>query len=384
MLTPWLSRGFGLAEVVNALSRELGSLGIPVIVGVMDEDRTFSDVDARQVPADAAAITRLAAKVGATVVVAHGSPYLEILPDLPLGTIAYEHGDPTPEMFGDDAAERRRMVNRKQTAVYPRVDAVVAISEFIRHDIDWPSATVITNGVDHIPDQGRKTLVPPRPADKPLRVGTLMRLGPGEVRYKGNDLLPLIREQAQVRLASFEVMGSGTETDAAALRSAGFVVHLNTTDEQRLAFLRGIDVFVTASRWEGCNLPLLEAQSLGTPGLAFDTGAHPEFTPFVFSSVALMAHQLAAYGLDPGGLLRDHGDAAYEFVRSRFTWEAAALRLVTLINRVDPGTAPARIPLSSRARVMSRRTRNSVSEHGAVETAKRAIRRFVPKTPPPH
>ena len=46
------------------------------------------------------------------------------------------------------------------------------------------------------------------------------------------------------------------------------------------------------------NLPLVEAQALGTPGLAFDTGAHPEFTPLLYRSVADVAEQIAAYHRD--------------------------------------------------------------------------------------
>ena len=133
-------------------------------------------------------------------------------------------------------------------------------------------------------------------------------------------------ESADVR---FEVMGRGTDADADVFREAGIVVHLNAADEERSAFLRDIDVFVTASLWEGTNLPLVEAQSLGTPGLALDTGAHPEFTPLVFDSPAAMAMQIDRYWQLPE-LLAAHGRMSYRFVRDRFVWAATAREIARL------------------------------------------------------
>lgn len=386
MLTPWMKMGYGVAEAVAALSRSLTDSGIPTVVATLGEDGSFADVDVRVISPDATQVTDLAARVGATVAVAHGSPFFEILPMLPMGTIAYEYGDPTPEMFGADAPERRRIAQAKRTDVYPEVNAVACISEFIRHDIEWPQATVITLGIEHIPDLGPKPLIPPPHRDLPLRVGTLMRLGAGESHYKGNHLLPALRDEVW-RLfpdTEFEIMGRGSEDDAAQLRAEGFQVHLNASDEERLDFLRSIDVFVSPSQWEGCNLPLVEAQALGTPALAFDTGAHPEFTPLLFPSVNLMARQIMAYDKRRADLLRSHGTASYRFVRSRMSWGRAAQQLAELIRSADPGEPPTRPRMGSRLRVTARRTRSSVREHGVQQTAKLAVRKVFPKEPPPH
>ena len=386
MLTPWMKMGYGVAEAVAALSRNLTAMGIPTVVATLGEDGTFADVDVRRVTPDAAHITALAARLGASVAVAHGSPFFEILPALPMGTIAYEYGDPTPELFGSDAAERRRIADSKRTDVYPLVGAVACISDFIRHDIRWPAAEVITLGIEHIPDLGPKPLVPPMDPDRPLRVGTLMRLGAGEAQYKGNRLLPALRTEVRRHrpTTQFEVMGRGTEADADLLRAEGFSVRLNASDADRLDFLRTIDVFVSPSQWEGTNLPLVEAQALGTPGLAFDTGAHPEFTPLVYPSLNLMARQIIAYDDSRYSLLRRHGNASHAFVRGRMSWEQAAHRLGDLIRRVDPGGAPSRPPFTSRMRVVARRTRSTVQEHGVQQTAKLAARKVIPKKPPPH
>ena len=122
---------------------------------------------------------------------------------------------------------------------------MVAISRFIAADIDWPAATVIANGIDHVdakPDPARDRRA------SALRVGTLMRLGQGEAYYKGNDLfldLVAAAEAAGVN-ARFEVMARGEDADAA-LRARGLTVHLDASDAARDRYLHELDVFVTGA-----------------------------------------------------------------------------------------------------------------------------------------
>jgi glycosyltransferase involved in cell wall biosynthesis len=375
MLTPRMRMGYGVSEAIAALAQAMTSHGVITVVGTPENDGHFADLAVVRAKADAESLLDLAARHGATVVMAHGSPFFEVLPALSgrVRTIAYEYGDPTPEMFDDDADLRREIAESKKASVYPHVDAVAAISEFIRHEIEWPAAEVIILGVDHVPDQGPKR---PRRGDPgPLRVGTLMRLGTGEARYKGVELLPTIRaavQQLQPEV-QFEVMGRGEPADAERLTSAGFVVHRNATDAERTAFLRGIDVFISPSKWEGTNLPLVEAQALGTPGLAFDTGAHPEFTPLVFSSVALMAEQVSAYARDRA-VLEEHGRLCRQFVRDTMQWNRAGAQLAGLVKDQAPDLPPARRNLMERIRRKVRRGALSLREHGVVGTIKRNVR----------
>jgi 1,2-diacylglycerol 3-alpha-glucosyltransferase len=48
------------------------------------------------------------------------------------------------------------------------------------------------------------------------------------------------------------------------------------SDDERDDLLQHSMMYVTASLWEGLNLPLLEAQACGKPVIAFDLCAHPE------------------------------------------------------------------------------------------------------------
>lgn len=375
MLTPRMRMGYGVSEAIASLASAMSTHGVRTVVGTPENDGHFDQLAVVRAKADPESVLDLAARHGASVVMAHGSPFFEVLPALrgQVRTIAYEYGDPTPEMFDDDAELRRQIADAKRTEVYPHVDAVAAISEFIRHEIDWPAAEVILLGVDHVPDKGPKRPQESRPG--PLRVGTLMRLGPGEAKYKGVELLPAIRHavwQLQPDV-QFEIMGRGEAADAAALTRDGFVVHRNATDAQRTAFLRSIDVFVSPSKWEGTNLPLVEAQALGTPGLAFDTGAHPEFTPLVFSSVALLAEQVHAYAQDRA-VLEEHGRLCRDFVRSQLQWDRAGAQLAGLVKDEAPKLPPRRKSPAERIRRKARRGVLSLQQHGVMGTIKRNVR----------
>ena len=375
MAAPVMARGFGLPEVIAALVPELAALGVPCEVACLSSDGLFTGFPIHEVEATPEAVLALARRIGADVVIAHGSPFFEVLPGLrpQVRTVAYEHGEPPPVLF-DDEADRAERARYKEAHVYANVDDVVAISEFIREEIGWPAATVIPNGVDHIADLGTKLWLPPRDPGQPLRVGLLMRLGAGEAKYKGNDVLPELRALAEAAgvVAQWEVMGRGSDEDALTLATQGFFVHLNATNDEREEYLRGIDVFVTLSKWEGCNLPLVEAAALGTPALALDTGAHPEFTPLCFASLELMAAQLKAYADDPV-LLREHGDLCYRYVRGGMSWPDSAAAMVRLLGASPTTGAAGRgrsRQTSAKLRLKVANARELLREEGAGSVAR--------------
>ena len=384
MLSYRMAPGFGVSVVADALARALGA-EVAVEIGAVDLEGEWSMPVHRLAPTPEA--TRaLARQVGASHVIAHTSPFFEILPELrdEFMCVAWEHGDPTPAFFDHDRAERQRVKTVKHKHIYPNVDAVVAISRFVAADIDWPAATVIANGIDHVDAKPDPTPVTAAPA--PLRVGTLMRLGQGEAYYKGNDLfldLVAAAEAAGVN-ARFEVMGRGEDADAARFRARGLTVHLNASDAARDRYLRELDVFVTCSRWEGFNLPLLEAQAQGTPALAFDVGAHPETTPLLMASLDEMAAHLAAYDRDRT-LVSAHGRMARRFA-SRFTWSAAANQVHALLAALpaDPSQRPRyQSPTMVRLRGYWQRVRHysalvsqSLRRHGVGGTLLRIRRRL--------
>lgn len=364
MLAPRMVMGYGVAEAVAMQARGMVARGVAVTVGCLEADGHYPDVPTRRVAPDPDAVADLAIELGATAIVAHGSPYFEVLPELTgrFLTVAYEYGDPPPDLFGEDAERRRAQIHHKRTAVYPGVSEVAAISEFIRHDIQWDPAAVMVLGIEHVPDLGPKD--PPRGPTGRLRVGSLMRLGPGEARYKGVD--ELRRLAAETPQLDWTFAGRGTDEDARDLRRAGFRTLLNPTDAQRTRFLRDLDVFVTLSEWEGTNLPLVEAAALGTPALALATAAHPEFTPLTFATAEGIADRLRRYD-DDRQLLTADGRACYDWVRSRMSWETNSVAILALCAGAPDAPPPPRSRWSRRT-ARSRRFLSAIRERGWRET----------------
>lgn len=329
-LAAYMKKGFGVSVVIDALCQEYAKLGVDVTIGCLESDDFFQGTPIVELKPDVKSVKALASKIGASVIVAHTTPFFELLPQLAgqFRVWSWEHGDPDPEFFIWDRYERQEIIDRKQREVYRHLDGVIAISEFIRDEINYPKAAVVHNGCDHI----KKTRSNSAGSSK-VRVGTLVRLGSGETTYKGRPILTqlykkLRRLDTQVEL---HIMGRGSKKDKESLENMGIVVHLNASDEERLAYLNNLDIFVSTSLWEGFNLPVVEAQACGTVGIAFDIGAHPETTPFITRGIDDMASLIEHYCRHPE-LLRKHSEMCERWVRKRFRWDVAAQQSARLFS----------------------------------------------------
>jgi GT2 family glycosyltransferase len=340
-LTYRMALGYGVDVVVSNVVKNLINMGYQITIGCFDKDDYYNDMDIRLLGTDPKntthlieVISNLVEDIGIECVIAHTWPFFEILPNLNLKvpTWAWEHGDPSPDFFPEEVAERQGIKERKLQNSYPAITGVIAISDFIRSDIQWPNAKIIYNGCDHVPDLGSKSIFDYNlnPAAK-LKVGTLMRLGQGESLYKGNQHFLEIakRCQAQNIPAQFYVMGRGTPEDAAYFQSIGIETYLNAPDEQKWEYLRKLDLFFSPSLWEGCNLPLLEAQASGTMSFAFDTGAHPEMSPFIISSMDEAVALIKQISSDRNLLLKN-SLLSYHFVRNKFYWKESAINFLQI------------------------------------------------------
>jgi glycosyltransferase involved in cell wall biosynthesis len=166
----------------------------------------------------------------------------------------------------------RRRLKRWTSA---RLDAHVAVSEhtarLVERDAGLPegSVSVIHNGV-----RGHATETPAeQPAPRPV-IGSAGRLD----RQKGFDVLI----EALVLLDGVSAVVAGGGGERAALerlaREAGVAerFHLAGPTEEVPQLLRGLDVFVLSSRFEGLPLVLLEAMEAGLPIVATDVGGVAE------------------------------------------------------------------------------------------------------------
>jgi glycosyltransferase involved in cell wall biosynthesis len=330
-----MDRGWGVSLEIGEICRRLRRDGIGAYVAAGRTDGSFDWLGVDAVEPDANAIRALASRLGVAVIAAHTSPYFETLPALSQGfdTWAWENGDPTAGFFVDSRRERAAIARHKLEAVYPHVRRVIAISDFIKHDIGWPGAHVVRLGCDHVPDVPAKTLADVGAVEtRPIRVGTLMRLGRGEAHYKGNHLFLQMMDAVRAHgvEAEFHVAGRGTREDAASFTARGVVPHLNLDDDAKVQYLRSLDVFVSMSLWEGFNLPLAESQAVGTLSLALDTGAHPEVCPYLMGHPDEAVRYIARAAEQRQWLIEASARCA-RFIRSHYSWDATAAEVSQLL-----------------------------------------------------
>ncbi len=324
--------GFGVSVVIGELANRLTTRGWQVSVGCREYDTHFSkSCKIVHLDANTVSIETYASDHAVDYIIAHTTPYFEILPKLQ-GSFekwSWEHGDPTPSLFPFDRDERQKIIDYKKNSVYPHIDRVVAISKFIRQDIDWPLADIIYNGCDHI-----DVAKPKKNLNDPLNVGVLMRLGKGEQLYKGGNLyIELVKQLASEPIdINFGVLGRGTSEEGDIFKQAGIKTHLNATDEERSSYLKNLDIFLSLSLWEGFNLPLVEAQTSGKMAITFDTGAHPEVSPFIVTGVDELARLLLSLN-ENRELLYQYAIQSQQFCLKKFNWDASAETFLKLLAR---------------------------------------------------
>jgi len=322
-----MMRGFGVSIVAEELAKRMPQFGWDLYVGTIRVDGNFSATPTFLMNSDAQEILKFCRDWNIELVLAQTTPYFEVLPHLVghIPVIVYEHGDPTPAFFANDGEERERIRQHKIQNVYPVANKVLASSHFLVQDIEWPAAEVVTLGCNHVPDFGLKLGQGTIANSRPLRVGTLMRLGAGEAQYKGNGLFRelVVKLRKNNNDIEFCVMGRGTESDGDEWREIGVTPILNAPDEAKVEYLRGLDIFISPSMWEGFNLPIVEAQALGTVGIGFDAGAHPETALHLASSLDDAVSMIEHWNVN-----RQHlnlaCERAYTYVRSQFDWNLTA------------------------------------------------------------
>ena len=331
--------GYGVSVVINNLSILLKKRGFRPVVCCLRCDGFYNGYEIKLINGDwnkenlFPQVYKIASELESPVIVAHSSPFFEILRDLQnhFSCWAWEHGDPTPIFFPKESStERSNVILHKKLNVYPFIDGVITISNFIRHDIDYPDGRIIYNGCDNVPNLGPKTDQDfSITRKKPLIIGTLMRLGKGEALYKGNHLYTDLIDQLKKNNISVQpsIMGAGDKKIADNFIKKGINAFVGATDKEKYNYLRNCDIFISCSLWEGFNLPLVEAQALGTLGIAFDTGAHPEVTPFVISSIEELITFIKEMSQNIS-LLKTHSLASYKYVRNKFRWNDAVDRFL--------------------------------------------------------
>ena len=324
-----LGKGYGVSVVAEAQARYLVKHGWSVDFYCLDSELIPEDRDIQifQVPRSFFGLRWKLESEGYSAVIAHTIPFHQFLPSVQgVKTIIWEHGEPRAELFPGEEGFRRSLSSGKLKSVYPFVNVVVAISDFIRNEIGWPQAVVVYNGSDHMWRSQNITVKSSASKSRPLSILMVSRMWKSERSYKGiDDLIELsnhLGAKAVITLA-----GRGGESDAEYLRSMGLKVCLNISDSELCELYSNADLVVSLSKWEGFNLPLVEAGFFGKPAYALNVGAHSEVTPFVFDTLGAMEEKIMASSLNS---LAQEGEEMREFVQ-RFSWKVHGESLSQII-----------------------------------------------------
>ncbi|MCK5669735.1 MAG: glycosyltransferase, partial [Gammaproteobacteria bacterium] len=115
----------------------------------------------------------------------------------------------------------------------------------------------------------------------------------------------------------FVVLGKGSEADKAALEEKSIKVILNATRAELIKTYMIVDLVVSFSKWEGFNLPLVEAQTFSKPAFALDCCVHAEVTENVFENLLTLVKAIAMHDKESLCAL---GEKANTFVQ-QYTWK---------------------------------------------------------------
>jgi hypothetical protein len=359
-----LLRGFGVDLVIDGLARQLSERGHEVTVYASTVgaggQRPYK-VD--PIPTQASGVPPIyesrarcwAGYIDAAehdVVFVESYPFFSLIPRLRTPAVVVDHGVSAT----DGMSLRQRLAFRyiewtQQRRYFPKAAAIVTVSGFIRSLLPQKlqgRTRVIYNGVNHY-GQARASLRKAMRSRLTISPGELVLLYVGRLNaeaqpYKGTrDLMQSgarLREQApNVRLV---MAGLGSEADAQRISQAGGIPLLDVPADEMPALYSAADIYVTASRWEGFDLPLMEAAYAGVPCVALRAGAHNELvrhgeTGLLIDDPRELAHAAQTLAADTERRRR-MGEAARSHAAA-FTWERAAVDYEDIVNSLVRRTA---------------------------------------------
>ena len=358
-LTERLLRGWGVDHVIHRLADGLGRLGHEVDVVCLRADRTYGGgayrVRILDVPfwppetLERRVIDRsgLIRQRSYDIFIASMFPFYGVARRLRLPFIYYEFGVVDPVGLDSRTAALLARIRRDAQEHQLRARRVAAISQFLVREQVNPARHAATDVVY----LGAESYGPP-PAEAAIRAfRSRLGFGPdvdvvgyiGRIErhtYKGVEELVEIASALRARRRKVALFLAGHCDEATRDHFAempGVVVRAQIPSDEMALTFSACDVVASASRWEGFNLPLAEAQFYGRPVVAFRAGAHPEV---VAPSGALVTDRaefvdaLEVLVSDPAARRR-RGEEARAFAQ-RFRWTSTARDMAACIRAAVP------------------------------------------------
>jgi len=235
--------------------------------------------------------SNLTAPFHGTVDVYHPTTYMR-MPMVRARRVVATHHDCTHELFPELFPDVRKVLWARKR-LFPRVDAIICVSESCRQDllrfynVDPAKTRVIHHGVTALPRSAEAAAS----LRKHLRRDYLLYVGMRAPFKNFGGLLHAFRETRLQDTFDLLVLGGGAPTAEekaliARLNLSGSVITLPRVSDDLLAeAYAGAKLFVYPSLNEGFGLPPLEAMSAGCPVLASRISSVPEVcqdAPFYF------------------------------------------------------------------------------------------------------
>lgn len=240
------------------------------------------------------------------------------------------------------------LLERPIPAVY-RGTPTIAVSESTRADL--VARGLHAEDIDVVPNGVDVAMYVPRPDSKTVHP-TLLFLGRLK-QYKRVDLVI----EAVARLArdgiDVEVRVGGTGDQADALRALAIRLGVSdrvrllgyVPDDVKLELLQSSWLHVLTSQKEGWGISVIEAAACGTPSVASDAPGLRESVQHDRTGLLVPHGDVEALAGALRVLIRDPGRRARMSEQARsfaeeYSWDASALRVEALLNRVVDGSAP--------------------------------------------
>jgi glycosyltransferase involved in cell wall biosynthesis len=153
------------------------------------------------------------------------------------------------------------------------------------------------------------------------------RINPRDQPYKGTAELmeSAVELKGKFPKSKMIMAGIGSDYDVKLCQDRGITPVIEAPQEWLAGLYLASDIYTSASKWEGFNLPLLEAQSFGRPAVAYNIGAHPEVLNDHVTGFLVKSHDEFITRI--GELISSHdlrsemGNRAAEWAK-RFTWDS--------------------------------------------------------------
>jgi glycosyltransferase involved in cell wall biosynthesis len=194
--------------------------------------------------------------------------------------VAVDHGVVPSSWFSGARREWFDCITASQYGKYiPRASAIVSISNFLRKQLPdglQVKARVIYSGADHYATDFRVNLdgLLGKEGVRVLYVGRSTDSGPYKDTPRLLESWKAVKEQYPTTKLIMVTTCSVEEEEK--LRAQGAVVFKNLAPEFMPSILNAASVYATATKWEGFDLPIVEAAYFGVPSVAYDIGAHSE------------------------------------------------------------------------------------------------------------